>query len=321
MKSVSNMSKIKIICTSTGCLEYAPDKYKNADIDIIRIHMFFQNKEYLEGPDLDPWNFYKTLENVSDVKDNLPHTAMPTREEIEAVFNKAYIEGYEEVIVVALSSYLGGTWNFIRLVAEDYHDKFKTITVVDARIACFQEGLLAFKAKEFADKGYDVPRILQELEWMKARQEFIGVSSRLDYMILNGRLKGGKAYLGKLMSICPVVHFNHNGELAPLTNALGVNRAMNKMDEQLLVWIGNRHNKDYILYRAYTGYSLQPIQKRYEQKYNINVNHEDVIMSTVTGCHVGPWIIGYGYTPLRREDEPLDEVPHYYYEQNKISCK
>ena len=68
MISVINMGKIKIICTSTGCLEYAPEKYKNADIDIIRIHMFFQNKEYLEGPDLDPWNFYKVLENVKDVK-------------------------------------------------------------------------------------------------------------------------------------------------------------------------------------------------------------------------------------------------------------
>ncbi|MCQ2815473.1 MAG: DegV family protein [Bacilli bacterium] len=312
------MSKIKIICTSTSCLEYAPERYQKLGIDFIRVHVFFNGNEYLEGPELDPVKFYKTLENVQDVKSNLPHTAMPTREEICASFEKAYKEGYEEVIVVSLSSYLGGTWNFIRLTADDYREKFKTITVVDAKITCFQEGLLAVKAQNLANQGKSVPEILQELEWMKAHQEFFGVASRLDYMILNGRLKGGKAYLGKLMSICPVVQFNHAGELAPLTNAMGVNKAIIKMNEILLKVIGNRNPNDYVLYRAFTGNTLIPRQMKYEEMFKIQPNHENVIMSAVTGCHIGPWVIGYGYTPIRTNDEALDDVPDYYYEQNKL---
>lgn len=110
------MNKIKIICTSTGCIEYAPSRYQKYDIDYIRVHLFLKGKEYLEGPDLNPHEFYSALEDIQDIKGNLPHTAMPTSEEISSVFDKAYKDGYQDVIVISLSSYLGGTWNFIRLI-------------------------------------------------------------------------------------------------------------------------------------------------------------------------------------------------------------
>ena len=74
-----------VMCTSTGCLEYAPERYRNLGIDIIRIHLFFKGKEYLEGFDLDPVDLYKQMENTKEVKDNLPHTAMPTYEEIAGI--------------------------------------------------------------------------------------------------------------------------------------------------------------------------------------------------------------------------------------------
>ena len=82
------MSKIKIMCTSTGCIEYAPERYRNLGIEIIRIHVFFEGKEYREGLDLDPVEFYKRLETLEDPKNNLPYTSMPTREEIMSHFEK-----------------------------------------------------------------------------------------------------------------------------------------------------------------------------------------------------------------------------------------
>lgn len=92
-----------VMCTSTGCLEYAPERYRNLGIDIIRIHLFFKDKEYLEGLDLDPTSLYKQMENTKDVKDNLPHTAMPTYEEIASHLKKAIEDGYDEVICITIS--------------------------------------------------------------------------------------------------------------------------------------------------------------------------------------------------------------------------
>lgn len=299
-------NKRYVMCTSTGCLEYGPERYKKYNIGIIRIHVNFNGKEYLEGLDLDPVKFYEELETLEDPKNNLPHTAMPTTEAISSQFQEAYDNGYREIIVIALSSYLGGTYNEIRLVAEDFKDKMK-ITVIDSKITCFGEGLLAVKAAEMVEKGIPTETIVKEIHWMMAHQEFLGVDGKLDYLIYNGRLKGGKALMGKMLSICPVVHFSHEGVLEPLCSVRTQKKALAKTCETLKEILGNRDSKDYILWHVYTGPSLLVQLKEIEKNYGIECNHEDVIMSPVSGCHNGPWLAGYGLLMLRREDEPLED--------------
>ena len=300
------MGKRGVMCTSTGCIEYAPERYRQYGIDIIRIHVLFQGKEYLEGFDLDPVDFYNQLEKLEDPKNNLPKTAMPTPEEIKGHFDKAYENGYDELIVIAISSYLGGTYNLIRLVAEEYADKMK-IHVIDSKITCFGEGLLAIRAAQMIEKGVSTEQILKEIKWMMAHQEFIGVDGKLDYLIYNGRLKGGKAFMGKMLSICPVVHFTHEGECTSLTTVRTPKKALAKTCEILKNdIIKDRNSKDYILFHVYTGPSLITELEKIEGEYGIKCNHEAVIMSPVSGCHNGPWLAGYGYLPLRREDEALD---------------
>ena len=299
-------NKVKVMCTSTGCIEYAPERYHNLGIDIIRIHLFFKEKEYLEGFDLDPVELYRQMENTKDVKDNLPHTDMPTYEEVKKHFDKATEDGYDEVIVIAISSGLGGTYNFIQLVAKEYEGKLK-IHVVDALITCFIEGFLAIKAQELVNKGTPVETILKEIEWIKARREFIGLDEKLDYLIYNGRLKGGKAYMGKLINIVPVLHFDEKGCIVPLFNTVGIKKALNKTCELLLKdVIKDRKKEDYILCHVFTGPSTVAKLREVEKNYGIEMTHEDVIMSPVSGIHNGPWLAGYMFIPLRREDEPLE---------------
>ena len=300
------MSKIKIMCTSTGCIEYAPERYRNLGIDIIRIHVFFGGNEYKEGLDLDPVEFYRYLETIEDPKNNLPHTGMPDTEDIRASYQKAIDEGYDEAMVFAISSGLGGTYNKLCLIAKEYEEKLK-IHVVDTKITCFGEGLLAIKAAEFASKGMSSEDILKEIAWMMKRQVFMGVDGKLDYLIYNGRLKGGKAFMGQMLNICPVVHFAPNGECVALESVRTQKKALARTCELLKEKIGDRDPKDYLLWHIYTGPSLIEMLEKIEVKYGIQTNHEAVIMSPVSGAHNGPWLAGYGLAFLRREDEPLEE--------------
>ena len=297
--------KRKVMCTSTGCIEYAPERYKKHDIDIIRIHVHFKGEEYLEGLDLDPDAFYKELEVLEDAKNNLPRTAMPSPEKIREHFDKAYEDGFREIIVIAISAYLGGTYNLIRLIAEEYKDKMNII-VIDSKITCFGEGMLAIKAAEMIEQGVPTETILKEIAWMMKHQEFLGVDAKLDYLIYNGRLKGGKALMGKMLNICPVVHFTHDGELCALQSVRTPKKALAKTCEILKELIGDRDPKDYLLWHTYTGPSLLEELVEIEKKYDIHTNHEKVITSPVSGCHNGPWLAGYGLLFLRREDEPLE---------------
>ncbi len=126
-------------------------------------------------------------------------------------------------------------------------------------------------------------------------------------LIFNGRLRGAKAYVGKTINIVPVLHFDRSGYLVPLFNAIGVKRSIMKTCELLKnKVIGDRDEKDYLLFHVYTGPSTLEKMKEIEKAYGIKTSHEDVIMSPVSGIHNGPWLAGYEYIPLRREDEPLD---------------
>ncbi len=299
------MSKIKIMCTSTGCIEYAPERYRELDIEIIRVLVHFNGKEYKEGIGLDPVEFYDFLETVEDPKSNLPHTDMPATEDIRAAFDKAIADGYDEAIVFAISAGLGGTYNKISLVAKEYEGKLK-INVVDTEITCFGEGLLAIKAYEFAQKGMSCEDILKEINWMKRHQELIGIDGKLDYLIYNGRLKGGKAFMGQLLNICPVIHME-KGEIVPLESIRTQKKALARTCEILKEKLGDRNPEDYVLWHIYTGRSVIDKLLEIEKKYDIKTNHEDVIMSPVSGCHNGPWLAAYGYTFLRRDDEPLED--------------
>lgn len=300
------MAKIKIMCTSTGCIEYAPERYRNMGIDIIRVHIFFNGNEYLEGIGLDPVDFYSQLETLEDPKKNLPYTGMPETDEIRAHFEKAISEGYDETIVFCISSGCGGTYNKICLIAKEFEERIK-IHVIDTKITCFGEGLLAVKAQEMANKGMSSEDILKEIGWMMKHQKFMGVDGKLDYLIYNGRLKGGKAFMGQMLNICPVVHFDDNGEIVALESVRTQKKALARTCQLLKEIIGDRDPKDYMLWHIYTGPSLISTLKEIEGKYGIETNHEAVIMSPVSGAHNGPWLAGYGLLFLRREDEALED--------------
>lgn len=299
------MSKIKIMCTSTGCIDYAPERYQQLGIEILRIHVIYGGKEYKEGLDLDPVAFYQYLETLEDPKKNLPSTAMPDTEDIIAAFDKAIDEGYDEAIVYAISSYLGGTYNKICLMAKEFEGRLK-IHVVDTKITCFGEGFLAVRAAEFAAQGMSSEQILKETKWMMDRQVFLGVDGKLDYLIYNGRLKGGKALMGQILNFCPVLTFNKEGECVALESVRTQKKALARSCELIKEKIGDRSPEDYILFHVYTGPSLIETLKEIEGKFGVQTNHEAVIMSPVSGSHNGPWLAGYGLAFLRRDDEPLE---------------
>ena len=301
------MSKVKVICTSTGSISFLPERYKKYDIGTLQIHMIFKGVEYLEG-EMDPVKFYEELEALEDPKSNLPKTALPSHDEISALFEQAVADGYDEILLFTISSGLGGTYNAVSLFAKEYMETHDIkIHVIDTKAAAFSEGIHAIRAAQMLEEGYSVERILAETDWAIRHQEFMGVDAKLDYLIYNGRLKGAKAFLGQMMKICPVLHFTENGEIVAMESVRTPKKALVRTCELLKEIIGDRDPKDYLLFHIYTGPSLLTTLKEIEAKAGISVNHEDVIMSPVSGCHNGPWLAGYGLYRIRREDEPLDQ--------------
>lgn len=299
-------NKRLVMCTSSGCLDYVQDEIKDLDIDIIRLHINFKGVEYLEGYDLNPVKFYEELETLKDAKNNLPKTSMPSAAEVEKHFEDAIANGYDEVIAIIISTGLSGTYGVVQQVAKKYEDKLK-ITVIDTKTNSFNEGMLAVRAAQFVKEGMATEDILKEIAWIQKTQEFFGVDGKLDYLIYNGRLKGGKALIGKMLSICPVVGFTHEGLLTSWETVRTQKKAIARCCEILKEKIGDRAPEDYLLWHCYTGPKFLPVIEEIESKLGIKTNHAPVMMSPCSGSHNGPWFVGYGLMFIRRPDEPLED--------------
>ncbi len=91
----------RVACaTSTSCL----DIYKhNFNIPIIRLTLNIDGKEYLDGEDIKPLEFYQFLRDNPNV---LPKTSQPSIGYLIDFFEKLINEGYEEIFVTTISSKL-----------------------------------------------------------------------------------------------------------------------------------------------------------------------------------------------------------------------
>ncbi len=299
------MSKVKILCSSTGSIPYAPERYEKYGIGIIDLHVSFKGVDKLES-DVDPDQFYADLETLENPRNNLPHTTLPSPLEIAEHFDKAIEEGYDEIIVYTISTGLSGTYNAVSLMAREYEDRIK-VHVVNTHAAAFSEGIHAVRAAQMLEEGRSAEEIVKESEWAVRHQQFMGVDAKLDYLIYNGRLKGAKAFMGQMLKICPVLKFNDIGELIAVESVRTPKKALARLCEYIAGYIGDRDPKDYILFHVYTGPSLLETLKEIEGKYGLKVNHEPVVMTPASGSHNGPWFAGYGLYKIRREDEPLEE--------------
>ena len=297
------MNKRLVVGTSTGAIDFAPNRYKNLGIRIIPLFYTYKGVEYQENK-VDAKAYYKELEGISST-DDMPRTSMAKVTDIKDCFDKAISDGYDEVIVITVSSIVSGTYNVICNVAKEYEDKLK-ITVIDSKIACFVEGYLCVLAQKLVDEGVPTEEIIKEIEWVKKTQQFFGISSKLDFLIYGGRLKGAKAFMGKLLSICPMIGFDREGVLGPIKTVRTPKKALHETCVRLLEIIGDRKPEDYILYHIHTGEHPVDLLKEIEKEYGIVCNHEDVIMTPVPASGSGPWLAGYGLSFIRREDEQLD---------------
>ena len=98
----------------------------------------------------------------------------------------------------------------------------------------------------------------------------------------------------------------NEGEIVALESVRTPRKALSRTCEIIREKIGDRSPEDYLLWHVYTGPSLLETLEQIEEKQGLHTNHEDVIMSPVSGCHNGPWLAGYGLAFLRRADEPVD---------------
>ena len=96
------MSNLKIICDSLS--DVNKEYLEEYDIDVVPLTLILNEKEYRDGVDIDPDEFYKILRN----ENVYPKTSQATYAQFKEIFDKYTKEG-KKIIYISGSSAATGT--------------------------------------------------------------------------------------------------------------------------------------------------------------------------------------------------------------------
>jgi DegV family protein with EDD domain len=108
---------------------------------------------------------------------------------------------------------------------------------VDSGSASLGLGMLALRAAELADAGWDGNAIERELQRIRRQSGMLLTVDRYDNLLRSGRVSRGKAWLGGMLDVRPILTLDANGKVMPLDRVRGrdqlVPRVLAHLDRRL----------------------------------------------------------------------------------------
>ena len=237
---------VVITDTTSDLSKELREKY---NIDYFRMNILVDGKETPTSLD---WDIYSPKELYDWMrKGKKVQTTQVTREEFEKLFKK-YLDLGKDILYVACSSGLSGSYNTSKLVAEELLEEYKDakIECIDSRCACLALGALAIDAAFCKQEGKSLDDTVAYIESRKFHYNQVGTIDTLTYLARAGRIKGPKAFFGNLFGIKPIVSFDYKGQNVTLPQKVkgrknGLTECVNVMKEHVGEY------KDQVIYIAH----------------------------------------------------------------------
>lgn len=283
------MAEFKIITDSTADL---PEEYlKEHNIDCMNLCYMIGGETYggETGKEL-PWKeFYALMRNGE-----MPTTAQVNPEEAKEKFKKSIEAGSKKILYLAFSSGLSGTYNSVRIAAEEIMEEYPDckIIVIDTLCASLGEGLLVYYAVKMQNEGKSFEEVAK---WVEEHvQNFVHVFTvdDLNHLHRGGRVSKAVAIIGTLAGIKPVLHVDEEGHLVPQSNVRGRKKSLLKLVDNMEKQMGAYTGKNDVVFISH-GDALEDAEfVRDEVKRRFGI--EKFIINRVgptIGAHSGPGTI------------------------------
>jgi DAK2 domain fusion protein YloV len=153
----------------------------------------------------------------------------------------AFIQGFEDalsgsdaVLAVLLAKALSGTFASAQAAARALG---KPITLVDSRSASLGMGMLALRGAELIEEGWEADAIAAELSRVRDRSGGLFTVDTFDNLLRSGRVGRGRAWLGTLLDVKPILEIGSDGRVLPLDRVRGrdalIPRVLRHLDRRL----------------------------------------------------------------------------------------
>ncbi len=216
----------KIVTDS--CANLTDEQISEYGVEILSLKYYVGETgydSYIKGEKIDYSEAYRILREKGKIT-----TSLANRNDCDKTILPLLEEG-NDVLVLAFSSGLSGTYQNIVNSAEDYREMFpdRKIIVVDTLCASMGEGLLVHYAVKMKNEGKSMEEVAEWAENNKLKLCHVFTLDDLFFLKRGGRLSGTSAVVGSLMGIKPLMYVANDGKLYVTGKARGRKAAINHL--------------------------------------------------------------------------------------------
>ncbi len=183
-------------------------------IQLVPLQVLFGDESFRDRVELTPAEFYRKM-RVSRVH---PTTSQPTPGEFIRVLRDARAEA-DEVVAVLLAARLSGTYQ--SAITATRTAGIDGVRCVDSASASLGLGLQVLRAAELAESGWPANEIVAELQRIRRQSGGFVTVDRFDNLLRSGRVTRGKAWIGSMLDVKPILGLDAQGGIIPVDRVRG----------------------------------------------------------------------------------------------------
>lgn len=273
------------IITTDNNSDLPEEFYKEHGVGCTYLSYTMDGINYTHDNFLPVHEFYDRMRNGS-----LPTTAQVNPESARKLI-EPYLQEGRDVLHIAFSSGLSGSYNSTRIAVEELKDEYpeRKIIVIDSLAASLGQGMLVYLAQMKKEAGDDMETVAQWAEENKNHIVHLFTVDDLDHLYRGGRVSKTTAVLGGMLNIKPVMHVDNAGKLIPIGKVRGRKKALLELVRLMDEKIGSYKDSCDTIFISH-GDCLEEAQfvaDKVKEKYKIKtvvINH---VCATI-GAHSGP---------------------------------
>lgn len=263
-----------------------PEKYfKDHGVGCMYLSYSMDGKNYTHENFLPEHEFYEAMRNGS-----MPTTAQVNPENAKALL-EPYLKEGKDILHIAFSSGLSGTYNSSRIAAEELMEEYpdRKIIVVDSLSASLGQGLLVWLAQQKKELGQTLEDVADWVEKNKLKMVHLFTVDDLNHLYRGGRVSRTTAIVGSMLNIKPVLHVDNEGKLTAIGKVRGRKKALQELVKLMDEKIGSFGADCDTIFISHGDceQDAQYVAAKVKEKYNIKNIIINQVGATI-GAHSGP---------------------------------
>ena len=269
------------IATDSSC-DLSDEILAQYGISIIPLRIVYADREYRDRVEVDAQYVYERLD------EELPTSSMPSLDDITATWDAIADEGYTHLLQICISSGLSGTYNAMRMCAEEYTRM--QVTVYDSRTLSMALGLMVLSAAREIQKSGSIPRAIARMDRIRGSMLAAYVVRTLEYLSKGGRIGKVEGIVGTLLRICPVISVNDDGVYYPMSKTVGYRKSLESMKKEFKARFTGKEVELAVVHGG-----AEALARDVERELRGVAKVKESFISSVSpvlGAHTGPGLIG-----------------------------